>query len=496
MRLRKATWVITGFAFGVIISIKASAKAPLTILVATNRCVPYDISAVVDAKKPFKYAVFGYLVHIDNHNVLSPSLLSDWWWDFEKSHYVFKIRKGLRFHNGRKVTSRDIEFSLTRWFLMDRRAFEKSYVAPIIGTSVLKTGEPFESGRVSGIQIVDDNTLTVAISVNNPSFILSLVDVPVVPIEELGRDYETWKKKPIGAGPYRLTEESQANGKYVLEAVDPKQPGPDIVHLLTTSPDRSDPDIVTAVDPADQKYQKVVLTDEFDWVKHIVFDFHSPLGADINFRRAIQFGIDRQRLADTLVDAVPAIQINPPSFWGGRVYRKLYDPEKARGYLSKVDEKLLKAPLGIPSSTKPDPYLDELKKQLEAIGIRVEYKGAWQKFYTSDEPIIRHISINVTTPDPILQFSFFHTGSPLAKNFPIENQAYDKIYLQASRTRDKTTKVRLIRELTDYFEDQAISIPIVATPPVFWVRKDLANKINLSGQRSAAALFIDRIKYD
>ena len=126
-----ATQLLLGSRIGV--GGPVSKSEPLKILMATDGKEPWRIDAMVSVKKPVKHAVFGYLVNITDSLVVKPGLLESWHWDFDEEIYVFKLKKGLKFHSGRLVNSRDIEFSFARWFLTDKPSFERNYVPNIMG---------------------------------------------------------------------------------------------------------------------------------------------------------------------------------------------------------------------------------------------------------------------------------------------------------------------------------------------------------------------------
>lgn len=465
----------------------------LTVQLSTQGDEPWNIDAPVSAKKPFKHAVFGYLVNISDSLIVEPGLLEDWSWDFEAKKYIFKVRKGLKFHNGRPVLSTDVEFSLQRWYLMQHPSFEKAYVRIVKGIDTLKSGGKFVSGTVSGIKIIDERTLSIEVSSYNPTFLHSLIDVPLVPIEELKDDYFSWKSLPVGAGVYRVEKAEPTKGIYQLVAqvrgVIQK------INLLMKNAAGQNIDISTVGGSSIEDPEEITIQTKHDWIGHILFNYDTELGRDKNFRKAIQHGLERRKIASLISKhAQPACEIVPPSFWGSSEYTDFYNLSLAREYLAKVPKRLLSQEMVIPALRKDvGPYLQEIERQINEIGIKTRFVGGWDKFATHDTSPIRLIEINVSSPDPLLQFSFFIDGSPLERNFPRGDATFDKLFAEAANAPSFDVKVQAIVKLSEHMKDQTIAVQTHATPPIFWVNK--RSHVSVGKQRSSVSFFLDRVRW-
>src|SRR4029453_14217386 len=133
---------------------------------------------------------------------MGASLAESWRESADGLTYEFKLRPGLKFHNGDPVTTEDVKFSYERY----RGAGAKELQA-----------------RVRQVDIVDALTIRFQLKEQWPDFTtLSGPPAPaagiVVPkkyLEKVGE--EAFRKNPVGAGPYKLV--SHAPGvEVVLEA--------------------------------------------------------------------------------------------------------------------------------------------------------------------------------------------------------------------------------------------------------------------------------------
>jgi peptide/nickel transport system substrate-binding protein len=76
----------------------------------------YDPAEVVGVLTPFwvLYALHDALVKPMPGNHLSPSLAESWVLSPDQKVYEFKLREGLKFHNGEPFTAEDVKFSFER----------------------------------------------------------------------------------------------------------------------------------------------------------------------------------------------------------------------------------------------------------------------------------------------------------------------------------------------------------------------------------------------
>jgi peptide/nickel transport system substrate-binding protein len=141
----------------------------------------------------FLYALHDALIKPLPGNNMAPCLAESWTESADGLVYEFKLREGLRFHNGDPFTADDVKFSFLRYR----------------GTSAKLLHE-----RVKAVEIVDPHRVRFVLHTPWPDF-LSFYATPatgaawVVPkkyIEKVGE--EGFKKQPVGLGPYRFVRMS------------------------------------------------------------------------------------------------------------------------------------------------------------------------------------------------------------------------------------------------------------------------------------------------
>ena len=115
--------------------------------------------------------------------------------------YYVRLRRGVHFHDGRRLTARDVRYSFERLL---RHSREPSHfpVLPIRGAQAYREGEAEE---ISGLRIVSGTELTIGLEEPLPFFPAMLTD-PVASIVPEGsqRFADNWRTGCVGTGPFRV----------------------------------------------------------------------------------------------------------------------------------------------------------------------------------------------------------------------------------------------------------------------------------------------------
>jgi peptide/nickel transport system substrate-binding protein len=150
----------------------------------------------------FLYALHDALTKPLPGNNMAPCLAESWTESADGLVYEFKLREGLRFHNGDPFTAEDVKFTFHRYR----------------GTSAKLLHE-----RVKTVEVVDPHRVRFVLHTPWPDFIAFYATpatgagwvVPKKYIEKVGED--GFKKHPVGLGPYRFVR-TAPGVELVLEA--------------------------------------------------------------------------------------------------------------------------------------------------------------------------------------------------------------------------------------------------------------------------------------
>jgi peptide/nickel transport system substrate-binding protein len=285
--------------------------------------------------------IFSSLIGHDANMNIVPDLAEKWETP-DPLTYVFHLRHGVKFHDGRPLTSADVKFTFDS-----------------IMSGAVKTAKRGSFRLVESIDTSDDYTVVFHLKEPYASFLWNLTrpSVGIVP-RDSGKEGST---HPIGTGPFRFvsmqTDEEivlARNHEYFGDAKESSSRTgasssgtpvervrfrivPDaIVRALELRKGTADgeinsltPDMVVTL----AKEPGLELTDEPGTVlAYIAINFDDPILAHREVRQALADATDRATLIKFLLrgEARPASSLLPPNHWAYEANVKRYDYNPAR----------------------------------------------------------------------------------------------------------------------------------------------------------------------
>jgi peptide/nickel transport system substrate-binding protein len=146
------------------------------------------------------FSVYEALIKTDAAGAYRPSLAESWSVTENARAWTFRLRKGVRFHNGEVLRADDVVATLGR--VLD----------PSIGGAFGTQGVYLSYLGDAAISKVDDMTVRIITGEPMADLLDLLVAMPISPASALGR----LPREHVGSGPYRIREQSL--GMTVLEA--------------------------------------------------------------------------------------------------------------------------------------------------------------------------------------------------------------------------------------------------------------------------------------
>ncbi len=299
--------------------------------------------------------VYENLVTYDINNNLVPGLAKSWKVLPNRLAYIFKLKKGVMFHNNKELTANDVKWSLERACAAKLASpTAETYLKYIHGADKMLKGE---SPHLSGVEIIDKYTLMITIT-KKLNYFLALLTHPVAAIMSKDSAPKNSRITKIyemaGTGPYKVADyisnqymllesfEKFHQGKTKLDKVFIKISGDRTTNINKFKASEFDFTYVPFTEVPNVRGDTAISknltmasnssTTYFVLMKHAYKPFEDP-----NIRKAISLAINRKYIVDELLKGSGvhyATNLIPPAAIPG--YRKY--AEKLRTYEYNPDE--------------------------------------------------------------------------------------------------------------------------------------------------------------
>ena len=480
--------------------VAASVQSPseLKVRLKPADVPPFDKSASVDALYATISPVLGQLVYTTDSYDLVPGLLESFSWDYKTGAYILKLKKNLKFHNGREVTSKDLEFSLLRGFYSKKPSFFISFLNNIEGIENIKEDKKFVSGKVKGIKILDDRTVSVKLIKPNPSFLHSLARpyFSVVPQETFKSGYEMWKDVPIGAGTYKVDFFDEKNKTIRLKKLEAGNSNDKVITIYYGSEERpSDIEIATHGEGTD-----IVASKRAASLTSIYFNYNNAIAAEVQFRQAIHLAIDRKELSKGVEIYEPANEFLAQHLWGRARPKVKRDIKEAKEILKSLKGLDFSQTYEIPvfngqvENKKYGLFAKKLEEQLAEIGLKIRLVNSSEKIFAKDNTttLFRIVSLGADVADPLVLFGLLKGDeSPLNPHFPKNNAKFNTLYDQAQVASTFDQRVMSVKSLSEYVHENVWMVPLFERKMM--VSIDPKRVQSVGKQDGGLTFFLDRV---
>ena len=317
--------------------------------------------------------VFEGLTRFGPDGSVRPGLAESWTVSDDGLTYTFKLREGVRFHDGTTFDAEDVKFSLDRARAEDSTNAQKALFAGI-----------------AEVTVIDPGTVAVTLSAQNGGFPFNLAwgDAVMVAPESIAQA----ATNPVGTGPFAFSRWVQ--GDRVELVRNPDYWGEPVALASATFRFISDPNAAFAammagdVDAfpnfpapetlgqfaADPRFRVIVGTTEGETI--LAMNNRQPPLDDIRVREAIARAINRQEIIDGAMFGYGTpigthfAPHNPD--YVDLTSLSAYDPERSRALLAEAGISGLKLRLALPPPSYARRGGEIVAAQLRAVGIETE----------------------------------------------------------------------------------------------------------------------------
>ena len=355
------------------------------------------IGYTVQSWTPIKAVFDGLMDYKPGTSELQPDLAKSFDISDDGKEYIFHLRQGVKFHNGREMKAADVKYSIERVCNAKTQSPGAGYFTGILGCQDMLDGKATE---MSGITTPDDYTVVFKLSEPNATMLhvfalnFSFV-VPKEVTEQYGQDFT---HHPVGTGAYKVTDYTPGQHIILERNPDWNKNGRPYIDKITLQfgldptvavlkIQKNEADMLGEIFPP-AKYAEVsqdpALKDRFVTASqlntnYMTMNFNIKPFDDVRVRRAVNMAVNKQRLVQVLNNRGTVTgQILPPAMAGfdPKYQGYPYAPEKAKALLKE-------AGLGKGFSTElyfqnVDPWprmAQSIQQDLAQIGIKVALRG-------------------------------------------------------------------------------------------------------------------------
>lgn len=435
--------------------------------------------------------IYEGLTQWDEDSRIAPNLAEKWEVQDGGTTYVFTLKKGVKFSNGREVTAEDFKYSI-------ERACDPKLQSPTVGTylgDIIGVKERIEgkADSISGIEVVDPYTLKIRIDKPRPYF-LGKFTYPaafVVCKEAIGEGEITSVQQMVGTGPFvaeryvpNLIFTMKANANY--HGGKPKLAGIERP-ILKDASTRLNKYIAGELDLVQLERQDIEGVKKNEklasqlklfprpavWYVGLNLKTYKPF-ADRRVRRAFAMAIDKERIVNEVLGGVNQIAngILPPGVLGYRENANAikYNPEAAKQLLAEAGYPGGKGlpPLKISfRDDRPDVRLvaEAVATDLnQTLGTKIELRTRpWSIYldeHSSKSLDFFHMRWAADYLDPENFLSTLLASYGNENKIYFEDPKYDALTRAADVEPDEAKRLRLYAEAEDYVLQEAPFIPI------------------------------------
>ncbi len=445
--------------------------------------IPQDIEdsldphkAVAAGTKEVLFNVYEGLVKPDSAGNLNPAIASGYTISEDGRTYTFKLREGVKFHDGTLLSADDVKYSIER--CMDDGS----------GTALVEAYTNIES-----VSVPDKTTVVIQLKEEDTEF-LAYMTTAIIPASNQSPD-----TVPLGTGPYKYVSRSPQENiimerfdEYWGEAAHIQN----VVFKIIANADTITMNLKGgAVDmyPRVTSAQAAELGEEFtieegtmNLVQALYLNHKTEVFQDVRVRQALCYAIDPQEIMQFVSDG-KGVEIGSSMF---PTFEKYFMKELNDVYNQDLEKaKALLTEAGYPEGftfkiTVPSNYQQHvdtaqiLAEEFKKIGVTAEIEliewDSWlSDVYTDRNYESTVIGVDATSLTARALLERFTTDA--SGNFVLySNKDYDTAFSNAMTATDENTKTKYYKECETILANDAANVYIQDLPQLVAVNKKFA----------------------
>lgn len=430
--------------------------------------------------------MFEPLLGLDLKGNVHPNLAESWEVSKDGKVYTFKIRKGVKFHNGEEMTAEDVKFSIDYTLNPKNGAYGYSRMA-----------------LLNRVETAGKYVLKMYLKKAGPGFLSVLTNIQtfsVIPNESLREGFEKIAEFPPGTGPFKFVQ-WKPRQRLVLERYDDYWGHKAYIDRLVLRPVRDATVRFTALRAGDVD---IVARTPLEWVRQVIkgkvkgIKFVAATHAEF---RSVEFNVaappfDNRKMRLAVAHAIDKKLLLQAGFFGfGEVTDQKYPKghawymeglpspaqnlDKARALLKEAGYKGEPIEMMVQQSAAREAEAAMMQAQLKKVGMNIKLnmvgRGVYQALMRKGE-FAFHAGGGSFYPDPSLTYGSDLRCGPDLKKRSNNTSGYCKKSMDAlidkvETEMDPKKRRRLLKQIIDAVVEDMI-ILYVGFGPQFYTFRD------------------------
>lgn len=409
--------------------------------------------------------------------------------------YHFKLREGVTFHNGQKLTAKDVKYTFERMLNPATKAKNTWVLEEVKGAEEMLAGKATE---LAGIKVTGDYNFDIILKRPYGPFLQNLATPPasIFPAEYTQQKGDDFQRQPIGSGPFKLADWKanqllvlERNGDYFekgypfLDKVEYKVIPEQATRWMEFQQGNFDEGDVPDADFKSAYDSGKYLVKEYISLNSYYLSLNHENFPDKRVREAVSLAIDREKILKTVLNdqgtvlksfVTPGI---PGAMTGGAGFK--YDPEKAKALLKEANAVGTKVEMWQRGGDKVGDGNLAMQQMLKDVGfdatVQIADRSAFRDMRSQGKIPANYGNWYADFPDPDnYLYTYFHSSSSKGMSVSYNDQQVDKILEEARGLADQAKRQKMYQDLEQklIYEEYAI-IPLWSVKSYDFYQKNI-----------------------
>lgn len=429
------------------------------------------------------YQVLDYLIDKLPDGTYKPGIAEEWTYSDDRTELTFKIKEGIKFHNGEELTAEDVAFSLN--------------------TAINNPQTSRVTGAMDSASATDD--YEVVLKLKHPfspiEYCLANPQLGIISKKAYEEDPEKFARHPIGSGAYKFVDWKSGDELTITAFEDYHgDPAPikDVTFNIMLDKDTAllaleNGEVDYTFDIAETGIQRMKDADNIEYYSanaastcFIMINNEDDVLSDKRVRQAIAHAVDRQGLIDGAAEGYAVEQHTPISMsafgFPEDFKHREYDIEKAKELLAEAGyaDGLTLTFIGTETLNFLRPG-EVLQSQLAEIGIDLQIEemdfSVWGDRTSAGDYQLAVVEMSTPYPDADHMYALYHSSmiDGGRNDIRVNNAKLDELLEKGRVSPDEDERLEIYEEIAELFKEECFTVP------TYSLETDVAANKNLQG---------------